>query len=177
MTDWVGTELESEDTCELELSRNSRTRRRTQQPRLISVLSAHYRTTNFMGTKWIPPDKHNHLKQQCVLSVGKASQLRTISPAAQTDSELGNSALSAALGHHQEIQFSRWAKNLLKCGVAAWLLHITATLKESSENATKHQTREMPRAALQGARWLKFPDESLQQWKIFRISEHGKMKS
>lgn len=40
-------------------------------------------------------------------------QLREISLAAHTGSELGNSTLSVALGRRQEIQFSRWTKNLV----------------------------------------------------------------
>lgn len=38
-------------------------------------------------------------------------QLRAISLAAQADSKMGNSSISVALGHRQEIQFSRWNKN------------------------------------------------------------------
>lgn len=113
LTDWAGTELQSDDTCDLELGRSCRTQRGTQQPLLTSVLSAHHRTTNSMGTKWIPPNKQYNPLKQSHLRTASTPRPRAISLAAQTDSEPGNSTFSMASGQHEEIPFSRWNKNLV----------------------------------------------------------------
>lgn len=195
---WVGTKLESKDTCELELSRSSRTQRRTEQPLLIPVLSACYRTTNFMGTKWIAPDKHNPLKQR---------RLRAVS------GEGTAVCRSSGQSHWLHTQTMSWATMWLQHTVREFDLADKTGLQSQQPGYWQtsvfqaslpgsHQTRysclaapqhsylegrrlkcdEAPnqsdaKGCLQGARWFKFPEESLWQWNIFRISEHGKIKS
>lgn len=176
LTDWVGTELESDDTCELELDRGSRTQRGIQQPLLTSVLSLHYRTTNCMGAKWIAPNKQQNPLKQCHLCAVNTPWWRAISPAAQMDCEPGNTTPSMAPGQHQEIPFSRWNKKLVWIPRTTCVFHacLPVTL-QSGGLAASHishlEGRELrcyeapnqrgATSCLQGATSFKFLDESL----------------
>lgn len=202
VTDWVGTELESDDIWELELDRSSKTQRGTQQPLLTFVLSVHYRTTNWMGTKWNPPNKQYSPLKQYHLRAVSTPRPRAISPAAQTDCKSGNSTPSTAPGQHEEIPFNRWNKNIVS--PAKWNSfmfgigldsqdnrHLSLSLLKGGGQAASQLSHlegkqlrccEAPNqrgatSCLQGARSFKFPDGNLQQWKSFRISEYVKIKN
>lgn len=120
-------------------------------------------------------------------------QLRAISLAAHTDYELGN---YVAPGHCQEIRFSRrnwspvsnpgcWQTSVFQAslpGSRQTQYGCLAAPQHSYLEGRQLKCDEAPnrrdaKGCLQGARWFKFPEESLWHWKIFRISEHSKKKS